>query len=209
MFLFSRAVQVTGSNVEAMRLAKELRRIINANSGLQVELWQSLFSQRANQIAFTTMTESRGAMLEDMAKFGELPEYQGMVTELRQHTSPAQDAMLFLMNTEGMRTEAPNFVYVTNAQVSGDMGAAMEHATELASFISELTGVHILVGANTVGPIGQMSWSAGFEDLDTLDATEMKIWGDPGYMQRLSEGREKNLFAAGSGDQFIAARVQD
>ena len=207
MYLYSRAVRITGQDQEMMRLAGEITRIINTTSGLDMVLWRQLFGTTPGVVAWTAMVESRAAMMEDVAKFQELPELIGLVDEFRQHATTPVDSFRWLMDYEDDGAGPPAVAMMNAAQAIGPLDQCFEWAAEMASFAAEKIGRPVVVAANTVGPMGQISWHSGGDSLADMDAAEMALWSDPTYMQRINTARQKGLFAPGRGGQWLYGRV--
>lgn len=201
MYLYSRGTRVVRNIEETMRIYGELHRLVNANTSMDTHLWTSAVSTTPNAVVFTAMVEGRQDLMESMQKLATVPEFPGLVEEVRANSVPPTDAFRWVLNSDVIDvTGGPKLVAsVMSAQIVGDMSKAFEWSLEMAAFSGGLTGTDVMVTVNTVGPMGQINWMAGVDSMDEVDAAEMALWSDAGYMERLSDARSAGYFGAGPG----------
>ena len=201
MYLYSRGFRIVRNVEESRKGYGEILGLLNDNSGIEMHCWASAFSPAPNTLVFTTMIESRQAVMDAFQKMATVPEYAGLVDSLRPNVTPPVDAFRLVLNAEKLdMTAGPKPVAnVTSAQIVGDIGKAFDWALEMADFSGGLTNPEVAVTVNTVGPVGQINWMAGVDDMDAVDAAEMALWSDPGYMERMSQARASGFFGPGPG----------
>lgn len=201
MYLYSRGTRIVRNIEETMRIYGELNRLVNANTGVDTHLWASAVSAVPNSVVFTAMVEGRQELADAMQKLALVPEYSGLVEEARANSVPPTDSFRYVLNADAISMDGgpKPIANVMSAQIVGDMSKAFEWSLEMASFSGGLTNSEVMVTVNTVGPMGQINWMVGVDSMGEIDAAEMALWSDAGYMERLSAARAAGMFGPGPG----------
>jgi len=193
-----------GNHHEMMRLAGEITGIINSTSNLDMTFWQQMFGTTPGIVAWTAMVDSRVTLVEEAAKFNQLPEYMELAREFQSHATPPVDALRDVINYDEAWGGPPAFASMVIGQSAGDPRVT-EWALDVAAYASEMTGSPIGVSVNTVGPQGQWAWHAGADTLGELEANSTALWADPGFLEKMADAQ--GLFVPGHGGQWVYARV--
>jgi hypothetical protein len=201
MYLYSRGLRIIRNVEDTLRVHGEICRLVNANSGMETRLWASALSPAPNSIVYTAMVDGRQDVADAMQKLALVPEFSNLVESVRGNVSPAVDAFRWVLNGDALdlSQDPKPIANVMAAQIVGDLGKAFEWSLEMAAFSTTVTGAPIAVTVNTIGPMGQINWMAGVDTMSEVDAAEMALWSDPGYMERLSEARAQGFFGPGPG----------
>ncbi len=201
MYLYSRGFRILRNVEESRRVYGEILRLVNDNAGVEMHAWASAFSASPNTMVFTAMVESRQDVMEATQKLALVPEFGSLVERMRSNVTPPVDAFRWVLNADkiDMSGGPKPVANVMSAQIVGDLGKAFEWSLEMAEFSGALTGTQVAVTVNTVGPMGQINWMAGVDDMDAVDAAEMALWSDPGYMERMATARAAGFFGSGPG----------
>jgi hypothetical protein len=207
--MYSRATNVTGDIEEALRLGAELTQIINDASSLRTTMWQQVLGQTPNVLAWTAMAESKEQLVGEVMKFSAIAEFTKTRNALVEHTHGPTDGMRYILNADALDGDAtpPAVATVLISQSIGRYDDCFAFAIDMAAFSGELTGLPCIVAINTVGPMGQFSWHVGAASIGEMEAAEQKLWASEEYMSRMSEARDKRLFAPGVGGQSLFANV--
>jgi hypothetical protein len=91
---------------------------------------------------------------------------------------------------------------ITIAQGKGD--EATKFATDVCSYLGELTGVTVIWGLEVGGTVGRMHFYADYESLAALEATFTMISEDAGYEELLATGTD--LFDGAAEDTWVYTR---
>lgn len=204
MLMMSRAMGVKSNHHEMMRLAGEITGIINSTSDLDMTFWRQLFGPTPGIVAWTAMVDSRVTLVEETAKFNELPEYVELAREFQSHATPPVDAIRDVINYDESWGGPPAIASMVIGQSAGDPHIS-EWALDAAGYVGEMFGRPVGISVNTVGPMGQWAWHAGADSLGELEANSTAMWADAGYLERMAAAQ--GLFVSGHGGQWVYARV--
>ena len=81
----------------------------------------------------------------------------------------------------------------------GKFGSAMTFAREIAAYIKDKHGLDLQIGIPIGGNPQRVGWSARYESLAALEASQTKLLADQKYMDMVARG----------GDNFIAGSIHD
>lgn len=204
MLMMSRAMGLKGKHHEMLRLGTEITAIINSTSNLEMSFWRQVFGPTPGIVAWTAMVDSRVTLVEETAKFTELPEYVELAHEFQSHATPPVDAIRDVINYEEGWPGPPPFASMVIWQGTGDPRVT-EWALELASHVSGMFERPMGVSVNTVGPMGQWAFHTGADTLAELEANSTAMWADPDFIELTQAAN--GLFVPGHGGQWTYARV--
>lgn len=205
MYLFTRRARIASGGGAVLAQAVAMTEFVNNNSGLDVTLWTSALGPEPGTIVWSSMIEKRSALIEANEKLLPMEEYWAIADGLGQHLTPMIDSIRSPLHMTGELATDHDYVTVMMAQVTGSLADAATWSIEIADLATEITGSPIVVSADTVGPLGQISWMGTAPDIDTVDDQANAMWADGRYMEKLTSAA--GLFQSGVGGQSTFRRV--
>ena len=73
---------------------------------------------------------------------------------------------------------------------SGKQVSAMAFAHEIAAYVRDKHGVDIRIGVPIGGNPNRVGWSAQYENLAALEASQTKMLSDPKYLELVAKGQQ-------------------
>ncbi len=209
MYQFARLLTLQGDTRESMPWASEVTAHVNANTGMDVSLWGSVFGYPAGTLAWSTMVEGRAQLGAEMAKLSTDNAYLDLASKAQEWvTGPAED--IFRSVVHGGPGDEPPAVgavaSITQAvAATGKMPEALAWGVDMAQHASGVTGIAVSLLVNAYGDFGGMAFISTAADMASADAAADAIQGDADYMAKLPAS--SSLFVDGTAHQSLLQRL--
>jgi hypothetical protein len=208
MFLFSRAITLSGSPRQALPWVAQMTEYVNANSSLDVSAWTVDFGAPLGTVAWTAVIEDQATLAEAAWGLAGQDGYMDLIEAAADLVAaPGEDSLAGLVH--GSPSEPPSVGSValsTTAHAVVDRIAdTLAWSVEIAEYVEGVTGSPVSVWSSTYGQMGQIAFISVLPDVAALDANQAKTNGDPGYLERLS--KSAGLWLDGSGHVARYTRI--
>lgn len=206
MLLFQRMLRVTGGPA-ATAWAMEMNEIVNKHATSEVSLWMGSYGAQPGTLGWSTMLESLGQVDEFNGKMAADSDAHAKMADAANYVAEADaDRLITLVHGEITESAAVgSYVGMVRAMAApGKWAAAGAWAVEIAGIYSEVTGLDVVVGATSAGPMGEYSWFVRHDDSNSVQASMAATMGSEKYVVEVEKGGE--FFMPGA-VQMVAQRL--
>jgi hypothetical protein len=208
MLLFSRVVTMAGNPRRTVPWAMEMTKYVNDHSDLDVTLWSADFGRPLGTFVWSSIVESRAAMLAATASLVADDGYFDLLDKGQDlFAHPGEDFLRELVH--GAPSEPPPIGAVGNITTAianvDRMVDAVGWSVEIAEHVLSVTGVPTSVLTSVFGQMGEIAWIGVLPDVAAAEAVGATMNADPGYLERLTA--TKDLFIPGSGHVSSVTRI--
>jgi len=208
MFLFSRAITLSGSPRQALPWVAQMTEYVNANSSLDVSAWTADFGAPIGTVAWNAVIEDQATLAEASWGLAGQDGYLDLVESAADLVAaPGEDSLAGLVYGSPAEPPAVGSVgLVTTAHAVVDRIAdTLAWSVEIAQYVEGVTGSAVSVWSSTYGQMGEVAFISVLPDMAALDANQAKTNGDAGYIERL--GKSAGLWLDGSGHVARYTRI--
>lgn len=210
MYLFQRTVTLRGGARRPAAWAVEVNQFVNANMGVEVSLWSSLFGMPLGTFVWSARVDSLDQWTREMGGLMGNAAYHDLVERGQEWVAaPGEDSFRQLIHAEAPSPAAPPVgalaTAVTATPSQGNMAKALGWGVEIAGTFARATGGSISVFADAYGTFGQITWIAIQPDPAGVDAATAALQASPDYLSSVDAAGA--LFVPGSGRQALFRRI--
>lgn len=198
MYLFTRSARIApGHTRDALAWAHEMTDLVNKGTDLQVGLWTQVFSPETGTVAWSTGVEDLNQLEAAEDKLMADDHYQAMVDRgVAYVPGGVQDGLIQVIHGEPDPQRTIGYISVVRSVcATAGLAKGIELGIALAEKSTEIGGAPTLFGMESTGAFGAVCWITGYVDLSELQASEGKVYADPGFMA---------LLDGGAGDAYAA-----
>lgn len=192
MLLFQRMLRVTGGP-SATAWAVDVTAGVNKHATAEVSLWIGAFGAPPGTIAWSAPLEKLGQVDDLNAKMANDSELMAKVSEAKDYVAEADpDRLITLIHGE-ITDSAPVGSYVGAVRAVAAPGkwvAAGAWAAHIAGVYSEVTGLDVVVGSTSAGPMGEYSWYVRHADADSIQTAMAATMSSEKYVGEVEGGGE-------------------
>lgn len=206
MLLFQRMLRVTGGPA-ATAWAMEVNEIVNRHATSEVSLWMGSYGAQPGTLGWSTMLENLSQVDEFNGKMAADADAHAKMAEAANYVAEADVDRLITLIHGSVTDSAPVGSYVGAVRAvaaPGKWAAAGAWAVEIAGIYAEVTGLDVVVGATSAGPMGEYSWFVRHTDADGVQASMAATMGSEKYITEVEKGGE--FFMPGA-VQMVAQRL--
>jgi hypothetical protein len=209
MYQFARRLTLQGDTRETMPWAVEITAHVNANTGMDVSLWGSVFGMPTGTLAWSTMVEGRAQLSGEMAKLPSDTAYLDLAVKAQDWvTGPAEDTFRSVVHG-GPGAEPPAVGAVASitqaVAATGKMPEAVAWAVDMAQHATTVTGMTVSLLVNAYGDFGGMAFISTAADMAAADAAAEAVQADADYVAKISASA--GLFVDGSAHQSLLQKL--
>jgi hypothetical protein len=211
MFLFSRLLTLSGPPDESMAWAAEITGVANGASDVDVTCWASLYGHPVGTVAWSAVVESRTQMMTLGAKLAAEPSYSALISRAADWVrTPAQDHFRRPLNAAATPPSGPPPIgavaqVTTAVATAGRLMDAMAWGLDMAEYTAKASELPVTFFSDVYGQFGGVAWIGVQPDMAAVDATDVRLNGDAGYLERI--GKLGDLFVANSGNVALMTRI--
>ena len=210
MYLFQRAVTLTGGPRRSLAWAAEMTALVNEKSGFDASLWVSHFGMPLGTVIWSGRVESRAQFAEWNGQLIADPAYLDLVeTGLEFVASRPTDYLRQLVHPQEFPPDGPppgSVATLTTAQASGgNLRNALGWGVEVADLYARLAGSPALFFVEAYGAFSQITWIAVHADMAAADAAAGATSGNAEYLESIDGAGD--FFIPGTASQALATRI--
>jgi hypothetical protein len=209
MYQFGLLLTLQGDTRETMPWASEMTAHVNANTGLDLSLWGSVFGYPSGTVAWSAMVEGRAQLGGEMAKLATDNAYHDLRSKAQEWvTGPAEN--IFRSVVHGAPGDEPPAIgavasVTTAVAATGKMAEAVGWGVDMAQHASSVTATPVLLLVNAYGDFGGMAFISTVADMGVADSSADALQGDSDYIAKI--GASSGLFVDGSAHQSLLQRL--
>lgn len=198
-----------GKSVHLRAMVTTMRDTLTAASGVEWHAWAAVTGRPYGSFVLSSRFDSYAEMLGAQAMVAMSPEWaelasgaSGVLAE------PAPTTLAEVIAVAGEVTAPKQFVLVTRAMIDrGALTGAMAWATEIAEHVAKVTGVSTTLAASAAGTMFEVTWLAGVDTPEELDAMNTALSTDAGYLEMLATAGTSQLFEQSSSERVLLAKL--
>jgi hypothetical protein len=196
MYLFSRSIRVGAGNPEKqLAWALKVTEKVNQISEVPVELWSSVFSPRADTLAWSATVDDLLTLETIDNKLISDSGYVTLVEEGAAHGSgdPIDDALLQFVFADPATADVAA-TYATTVQATlapGGMARGIELGVETAQRAGKISGCPTSFCTSLTGTYGSVEWVSVYSSIEQLQRGQEAIAADADFAQLLDKELSK------------------
>ena len=210
--MFIQSAELTaapGKSGELGPMVTKMRDLLSSETGKQWWAWAvlagrpfgtQLISTRADGFADMVATQMKLIGSEAWAALS--PEAGGVLA------GPAQTYLAEVIAVTGEPSEPKQFATVTRATIGGkDLAQSIAWSCAAMERATKVTGQVGTVATSAAGNLFQVSWIAGSDTAEELDAARLAMNGDAEYQGMIAQAGADGLFVDGSVEEIVLIKV--
>lgn len=208
MYLFTRTANLRGSPRQTLPWVQSITEAVNANTSLDVSLWNADFGLPIGTVAWNTVVETQTAFAEATAP---LLAHEGYLDLLEAGQDlipvPAEDALREMIHGSPDGADGVGSVaHVTTGIAALDhIGDTMAWSVEIAQHVEKITGTPVSVWSGAFGQMGEITFISVHGTVAEAETANAAANADAGYLERLHAS--KDLWIPGSGQVARFTRI--
>jgi hypothetical protein len=210
MYAFSRSVRLAPGNArEAMTWASEVTEQVNQITGLGVRLFTQVWSPEFGRVSWACFVPDLSALEAANDKLLADDSFAAKVDQGARFLSGGIDDTLGQI-LHGTPDPNRNVEYVTAVRAvcaHGNIQRGIEVGMEIAQKAESITGLPTLFMSGATGVYGQVGWATGHENVQSIDAAQAALMGDPTWMQLIDDKAGEVYAQAPSPMQVVLRRL--
>jgi hypothetical protein len=176
MYAFSRSVRFAPGNIrEAMTWATEVREQVNQITGLGVRLFTQVWSPELGRVAWACF----------------VPDLPALDQGARFLSGGPDDTLAQILHGTPDPSRTVEYATAVRAVCTpGNIQRGIEVGMEIAQKAESITGLPTLFTSGATGVYGQVGWATGHENVQSIDAAQAALMGDPSWMELIDNNGE-------------------
>ena len=187
----------------------KMRDVLASASGAEWTAWVAFAGRPYGSYVLSVRHADYGAMLGGLLQVGMSQEWAEVAASADGVLAqPAPSILAEVVAVTGEPTGPKQFMTITKSTLSGlDTPRALAWSLEVAEHVSKLTGQSGLVATAAAGKMFEITWMAGVDTPDELEASSKALSSDAGYLEMLSQAGAERLFIEGSTERLLLAKL--
>ena len=212
MYLFGRRAQLSGAKPrKAVEWMAEITNRVSQTTGLQVGVWNQMFSPAVGTILWTAMVPDLATLEGATDKLAVDEHYADLVDKGQDYTLPGiiDDVLGVIIRGEPDPNRQTEYVISVRSTIAGgQLANGMALGVEIAERVEAITGSPTLFIAEATGNYGGVGWATGFANISDMERAQMAVNGDAKFIE-LVDAKAKGVFndSPGSATQVIYRRI--
>lgn len=210
MYISARSGQIANDLVTATAFALEIAEVVEDTTGDPISVWQGAVGTPLGSLSWSTQLENFAASQVNEQKLMENARYVEMVQEAGQAALfvPGSLDNHFARVLHSAGSPGPmEYVQIISARViPGHLADALTFATDVADYVSDLTGNQLTVAGSNWGDPGTMLFFTGYAGADSVDEAQDATMADAGYQERLAKAAD--IFVDGTAQAVLWKRLR-
>jgi hypothetical protein len=212
MYLFGRRAQLSGAKFrKSAEWVAEITNRVSQTTGLQVGVWNQVFSPAVGTILWTTMVPDLATLEGATDKLAVDEHYADLVEKGQDYTMPGivDDVLGVIIRGEPDPNRRNEYVIsVRTTILGGKIATGMALGVEIAERVEAITGSPTLFMADATGNYGGVGWATGFANIGDLERAQMAVNGDAKFIE-LIDDKAKGVYndTPGEATQVIYRRI--
>jgi hypothetical protein len=172
-----------------MMWATEITDRVNQVTGLGVTLHSQVFSAEVGELVWVAMVPDLSTLEKGFEKLAVDDFY--IAEQDRAHgfmTGPPTDVLQSQVHGSPVDLGVGSYASaVTTTCATGRITEGVTNAIALAERATAITGAETTVSVGQTGPYGTISWGTGHPGIESLDAAQQALNGDPDWLAFVDE----------------------
>lgn len=190
MYLFTRHAHMSGTRIaEAIAWATKLTERVNQVSGLEVSLWNPVFSRQVGMFVWATFVPDLATLEAAFAKLRSDATYNELVAQGGEYVIPGavDDRLGSVVHgaPDPSRRDANYVGIVESTIVSGKLARGVALGAEIAQAVEKATGLQTLFLASSTGNFGGVTWLTSYMDIAELERASRALDEDQSFLELL------------------------
>lgn len=197
-----------GTSTQLGPLVAQMRDTLSAASGKDWSAWAAVAGRPYGTFLLSTRFDSYADMIGSQMKLATSAEWAKLAASaVGVLANPAPSRLNEVIAVTGEPTPPKQFVLVTQAVIDrGAMMDAIAWSTQVAEYVTKITGVGATVCTSAAGPMFHVTWLAGVDTPEELDKMNA-INADAGYLDMIAEAGRNNLFEQGQSERVLITKM--
>lgn len=189
MYLFSRSIRLSGiKGQEAIGWATRLTEVVKNVSGLDVGLWQTLYSGEVGKLSWTTFVPDMAALEGAFAKLDADAGLNELVEQGDEYVVQVTLSDVIGKVVHGQPDPSRNVSYVSVVATTiraGKFARGYSLGVEIAQAAEKITGLPSLFVGNSTGDYSGVAWVSGFTDIGELERAQNALDESQAFVELL------------------------
>lgn len=190
MYIYSATMQAKpGRGGELASMLPKLRDTVADTIGNPGYAWAVSSGAPIGAFALSTRVEGNQQLLEFQQKLGASDSYQKMAVKFADVLAAPSDTYLNqVVGAAGEQGEPAPIVVVTQSTIAGGhLSDAVNWGVEILDYTHSVTGLSGVFTTAVAGSFFDVTWIAGAESGEELDAANARLMKDTGYMSMIDK----------------------
>ncbi|MEP7111852.1 MAG: hypothetical protein ABI862_01180 [Ilumatobacteraceae bacterium] len=189
-------------------LVPQMRDMLSKVSGKEWSAWAAVTGRPYGTFGLSTSFDDYADMLGAQMKVAVSTDWAELAaTADGVLAQPAPTALTEVIAVTGELTTPKQFVLVTRAVIDRSaLGDAISWSTQVAEYVTKVTGVSTIVGTSAAGNLFGVSWIGGVDTPEEVDKMNA-INTDAGYLEMIAAAGTNQLFEQGMSERMLLAKL--
>ena len=197
-----------GKSGHLVALVAQMRDVLSTESGKDWNAWAAVTGRPYGTFMLSTRFDDYADMIGAQMKVAVSTEWATLAaTAEGVLAQPAPPTLTEVIAVTGEPSAPKQFVLVTRAVIDRSaLGDAIAWSTQVAEYVTKLTGVSTIVGTSAAGKMFEVSWLGGVdtpEELDKMNAINV----DAGYLEMIAAAGTNQLFEQGTSERVLLTKL--
>ena len=197
-----------GKSGHLVALVAQMRDVLSTESGKDWNAWAAVTGRPYGTFMLSTRFDDYADMIGAQMKVAVSTEWAALAaTAEGVLAQPAPPTLTEVIAVTGEPSAPKQFVLVTRAVIDRSaLGDAIAWSTQVAEYVTKLTGVSTIVGTSAAGKMFEVSWLGGVdtpEELDKMNAINV----DAGYLEMIAAAGTNQLFEQGTSERVLLTKL--
>lgn len=204
----SELTAVPGKSGDLVALVAKMRDLLTKESGKDWSAWAAITGRPYGTFGLSTSFDGYADMIGAQMKVAASADWAALASTVSGVLAhPAPTALTEVIAVTGELSTPKQFVLVTRAVIDRSaLGDAITWATQVAEYVTKVTGITTIVGTSAAGQMFGVSWIGGVDTPEELDKMNA-INTDAGYLEMIADAGTNKLFEQGSSERMLLAKL--
>jgi len=209
--MFISAAELTagpGKSGHLGALVAQMRDVLGKETGKDWWAWAVVAGRPFGSFVISTRYDDYADMIASQMKVAVSTDWAALAaTAEGVLAQPAPTTLSEVIAVTGEPSAPKQFAMVTRAVIDRSaMMDAISWSTQVAEYVTKVTGVSTTVATSASGRMFEVSWLASVDTAEELDKTGA-INTDAGYLEMLAAAGANQLFEQGASERLLLAKL--
>jgi hypothetical protein len=189
-------------------LVAQMRDVLGKESGKDWWAWAAVTGRPFGSFVLSTRFNDYADMIAAQMKVAVSTDWAALAATVDGVLAqPAPTTLTEVIAVTGEPTAPKQFVLVTRAVIDRSaMMDAISWSTQVAEYVTKVTGVSTTVSTSAAGRMFEVSWLGGVDTAEELDKMNA-INADAGYLEMIAEAGANKLFEQGMSERMLLTKL--
>jgi hypothetical protein len=197
-----------GKSGHLVALVAQMRDVLGKETGKDWWAWAAVAGRPYGSFLLSTRFNDYADMIGAQMKVGASTDWAALAATVDGVLAqPAPTSLSEVIAVTGEPSAPKQFALVTRAVIDRSaMMDAITWSTQVAEYVTKVTGVSSTVATAAAGNLFQVSWLASVDTPEELDKMN-SIGTDAGYLEMIAAAGANKLFEQGSSERVLLAKL--